>query len=35
MINTSTKADEARVIDTIVLGFSADPILRWAFPELG
>ena len=33
MIKISTKADKARVIDTIVLAFSADPILRWAFPE--
>ncbi len=33
MISTSTEADKARVIDTIVLGFSADPILRWMFPE--
>ncbi len=33
MIHRSTKADIARVIDTIVLGFSADPIIRWLFPE--
>ena len=33
MINTSTEAETSRVIDSIVLGFSADPILRWFFPE--
>ena len=33
MIKTSTEADKARVTDTIVLGFAADPILRWFFPE--
>jgi len=33
MINISTKAEDSRVIDSIVLGFSADPILRWLYPE--
>ncbi len=33
MIYTSTEAETSRVIDSIVLGFSADPILRWFFPE--
>ena len=33
MIKTSTEADEARVIDAILLGFSADPVVRWLFPE--
>ena len=33
MIEKSTKTDMARVIDAIVLGFSADPIARWLFPE--
>ena len=33
MIHKSTEADTARVIDTIVLGFSVDPFLRWLFPE--
>lgn len=33
MIKTSSKAEAARSIDTIVLGFSADPILRWLYPE--
>ena len=26
-------ADEARTISTIVLAFSADPVLRWAYPD--
>jgi ribosomal protein S18 acetylase RimI-like enzyme len=29
----STEADMNRVIDTIVLGFSIDPIVRWLFSE--
>jgi len=33
MIKRSGKADVAQSIDTIVLGFSADPIARWLFPE--
>ena len=33
MINTSTEAETSRVIDSIVLGFSSDPVLRWFFPE--
>ena len=33
MIRTSTEAEAARVIDAIVLGFSADPVVRWLFPE--
>ena len=33
MIRTSIEADAARVIDAIVLGFSADPVVRWLFPE--
>ncbi len=33
MIKRSGKANVARSIDTIVLGFSADPIARWLFPE--
>ena len=33
MIKISTKAEASRVIDSIVLGFSADPILRWFYPE--
>ena len=33
MIKTSTMAEMPRVIDTIVLGFAADPIVRWLFPE--
>jgi ribosomal protein S18 acetylase RimI-like enzyme len=33
MINISKGEDTSRVIDSIVLGFSADPVLRWLFPE--
>jgi ribosomal protein S18 acetylase RimI-like enzyme len=33
MINASTEAEISRVIDSIVLGFSSDPIFRWLFPE--
>ena len=33
MIKTSTDDDISRVIDTIVLGFSADPFIRWLLPE--
>jgi ribosomal protein S18 acetylase RimI-like enzyme len=33
MIKASSEADAARVIDTIVLGFSADPIMRWLYPQ--
>jgi ribosomal protein S18 acetylase RimI-like enzyme len=33
MIYKSTEAENSRVIDSIVLGFSADPILRWLYPE--
>ena len=33
MIKRSGEADVARSIDTIVLGFSADPVARWLFPE--
>ena len=33
MIKRSGNADVARSIDAIVLGFSADPIARWLFPE--
>jgi len=33
MIQKSTNADRARVMDTLLLGFSVDPIIRWLFPE--
>ena len=33
MIITTTDADAASATDAIVLGFCADPILRWMFPE--
>lgn len=33
MINISTDVENSRAIDSIVLGFSADPILRWLYPE--
>ena len=35
MIKTSAETDKARVTDTIVLGFAADPVIRWFFPEAG
>ena len=33
MIQKSTDADKSRVLNTLVLGFSVDPIIRWVFPE--
>ncbi len=33
MINISTDVESSRAIDSIVLGFGADPILRWLYPE--
>jgi ribosomal protein S18 acetylase RimI-like enzyme len=33
VIITSTPTDRAKVIDTIVLGFTADPFVRWLFPD--
>ena len=33
MINISTDVESSRTIDSIVLGFAADPILRWLYPE--
>jgi ribosomal protein S18 acetylase RimI-like enzyme len=33
MINLSAESDVSQVIDSVVLGFSADPIFRWLFPE--
>jgi ribosomal protein S18 acetylase RimI-like enzyme len=33
MIKITTDADAASATDAIVLGFCADPILRWMFPE--
>ena len=35
MIKTSAETDKARVTNTIVLGFAADPVIRWFFPEAG
>ena len=32
MINVSTESDISQVIDSVALGFSADPIFRWLFP---
>lgn len=32
-IETATKAEEQQVIDTIVLAFSSDPIMRWLYPS--
>jgi len=33
MINISTDVENSRIIDSIVLGFSTDPVLRWLYPE--
>jgi ribosomal protein S18 acetylase RimI-like enzyme len=32
-VRTTTTADEASVIDTIVLAFAADPVARWVWPN--
>lgn len=32
-VRTATVADQDRVIAAIVLGFSADPVARWSYPE--
>jgi ribosomal protein S18 acetylase RimI-like enzyme len=32
-VRTMTPADEARAIDTVVLGFVADPMTRWVWPH--
>lgn len=32
-VRTATVADQDRAIAAIVLGFSADPVVRWAYPE--
>ena len=32
-IRLTTSADEAAVIDTIVLAFSSDPVWRWCWPD--
>jgi ribosomal protein S18 acetylase RimI-like enzyme len=33
MVRTTTQADEALAIDTIVLAFTADPMARWCWPR--
>ena len=33
MNNISTDVEISRVIDSIVLGFASDPVLRWLYPE--
>lgn len=33
MISESTEVEKSQVIDSLVLGFSTDPILRWLFPD--
>ena len=33
MTNISTDVESSRAIDSIVLGFGADPICRWLYPE--
>jgi ribosomal protein S18 acetylase RimI-like enzyme len=32
-VRIATRADEAPVVDVITLGFSADPMARWSFPD--
>lgn len=32
-VETATKADEQELIDTLVLAFSSDPIMRWFYPN--
>ena len=32
-VRIATRADEASVVDVITLGFSADPMARWSFPD--
>jgi ribosomal protein S18 acetylase RimI-like enzyme len=32
-VRIATRADEAPVVDVIMLGFSADPMARWSFPD--
>ena len=32
-VRVATRADEATVVDTIVLAFSADPVARWCWPD--
>lgn len=33
MINISAEVESSRAIDSLVLGFSTDPIFRWLYPE--
>ena len=32
-VRSTTQADEARAVNTIVLAFAADPVARWSWPE--
>ena len=32
-IKTATVSDQAAVFDALTLAFSADPIMRWLFPN--
>jgi ribosomal protein S18 acetylase RimI-like enzyme len=32
-VRIATRADEASVVDVITLGFGADPMARWSFPD--
>ncbi|WP_254274377.1 GNAT family N-acetyltransferase [Haloarcula marina] len=32
-VKTTSKADEQHVIDTLVLAFSSDPLIRWFYPN--
>jgi ribosomal protein S18 acetylase RimI-like enzyme len=32
-VRIATRTDEASIVDVITLGFSADPMARWSFPD--
>lgn len=32
-IETASKADERKIIDTLTLAFSSDPVMRWFYPS--
>lgn len=32
-VSTASKADNQKVIDTLIMGFAADPLVRWFFPS--
>jgi hypothetical protein len=32
-IRTATGSDQAAIFDSLILAFSADPVMRWLFPH--